>query len=140
MNVNLYTTTSETEEVFKEISAGPTLPCELVNTDILNPILKLDASYIGYNYVGIPSFGNRFYYVSSVESIPGNHILMKCTIDVLYTYKNLIANLECDVVRSESKGKTMVRDEQLPVSMKSRVYSYQFGYDMGTFNYILTVI
>ena len=46
--------------------------CQLVNTDILNPILKVSNGKVSSTYVEIQEFG-RFYFVESVESIAGSH-------------------------------------------------------------------
>ncbi|MBO5811436.1 MAG: hypothetical protein J6R32_11535 [Bacteroidales bacterium] len=78
--------------------------CQLVNTDILNPILKVDSGKVSSTYVEIDDF-SRFYFVESVESIAGGHCLLHCHVDVLHTYRNGIGNLECLVTRNEDKSK-----------------------------------
>lgn len=78
--------------------------CQLVNTDILNPILKVTNGKVSSTYVEIQEFG-RFYFVESVESIAGSHCLLHCHVDVLHTYRNGIGNLECLVTRNEDKSK-----------------------------------
>lgn len=144
MTVNFYKTSDENEVVFKHITGGSGTPCEMVNTDILNPVLKVEGDWLSYNYVGIPAFKSgdyvRYYFVSNYESLPGGHLLVYCKIDVLYTYKDAIKNLNCHVVRNEKKGIGNIRDDKLPIRQNSKVYSKTFGYDMGNFNYVLAVI
>lgn len=74
--------------------------CQLVNTDILNPILKVTNGKVSSTYVEIQNF-NRFYFVKSVESIVGSHCLLHCHVDVLHTYRSGIKAMECLVARNE---------------------------------------
>ena len=92
--------------------------CTRVNTDILNPILKLTHYQRGYNYVSIPYLGGRMYFVESVESLAGTHCLLHCHVDVLYTYKDQITGLNCFVSRNESEEEWNrdMTDNSLPVS------------------------
>lgn len=81
--------------------------CQLVNTDILNPILKVSNGKVSSTYVEIQEFG-RFYFVESVESIAGSHCLLHCHVDVLHTYRTGIKAMECLIARNEDKTKQAV--------------------------------
>lgn len=100
---------------------------QMVNTDILNPILKLLDSKIDCNYVYIRDFGGRFYFVENAESIAGGHCLLHCHVDVLYSYKDSIKNLECLVSRNEFKENPFLVDTLLPIEKKFDVYSKNVG-------------
>lgn len=103
--------------------------CSRVNTDILNPILKLTHYQRGYNYVSIPYLGGRMYFVESVESLAGTHCLLHCHVDVLYTYKDAILGLSCQVIRNEDEEKWNrdLTDRSLPVSNRRIGISRQIG-------------
>lgn len=94
----------------------------MVNTDILNPVLKVVGDRSDCNYVGISDFG-RFYFVESAEALAGGHCLLRCHVDVLYTYETAIKNLECLVSRNEFKENKYLVDPLVPVEKQFDVYS-----------------
>lgn len=98
--------------------------CDWLNTDILNPVLKVQSGKVNCNYVKINSFGGRFYFVESAESYAGTHCILRCHVDVLYTYKSAILGLECLVLRNEdiNKWKRDETDSVIPVSNRRVVY------------------
>lgn len=98
--------------------------CDWLNTDILNPVLKVQSGKVNCNYVKINSFGGRFYFVESAESYAGTHCILRCHVDVLYTYKSAILGLTCLVLRNEdiSKWKRDETDAVIPVSNRRVIY------------------
>ena len=101
--------------------------CQLVNTDILNPILKVTNGKVNSTYVEIQEFG-RFYFVESVDSIVGRHCLLHCHVDVLYTYRSGIGNLECLVARNEFDWDGDIADPMIPVKCTGTIVDKeQFG-------------
>lgn len=100
---------------------------QMVNTDILNPVLKVVGGRSDCNYVKINDFGNRYYFVESVESIAGGHCLLRCHVDVLYTYKTNIKGLTCLVSRNEFKENPYLVDTLLPIEKQFTVYSKNKG-------------
>ena len=98
--------------------------CDWLNTDILNPVLKVQSGKVNCNYVKINSFGGRYYFVESVESYAGTHCILRCHVDVLYTYKSAILGLTCLVSRNEdiNKWKRDETDRVIPVSNRRVVY------------------
>lgn len=120
---------------------GNYVDCQLVNTDILEPVLKVSASYANATYVEIQDF-NRFYFVSNPESISGTHCLLHCHVDVLHTYRNGISNMECLIMRNEdiNKWKRDLTDRVIPASNKRVTFGKNIGDDMvngGTLQYFL---
>lgn len=115
-----------------ELDKKPTLDeqytsCQLVNTDILNPILKVDSGKVGKTYVEIKDF-SRFYFVESVESIPGGHCLLHCHVDVLHTYKDYIKEMDCLVARNEFDQDSDIADPMIPVKCTGTIVDKeQFG-------------
>lgn len=107
---------------------GSYVDCQLVNTDILEPVLKVSAAYADATYVEIQDF-NRFYFISNPESISGTHCLLHCHVDVLHTYRSGIGNMECLVIRNEDKTKMAknVVDTNMILSKERRFKNRGFG-------------
>lgn len=117
--------------------------CTMVNTDLLNPVLKLMDTH-ATNYVEIPFFGGRYYFVETVEALAGGHCLLHCHVDVLYSYKTDILGLTCIVSRNESKDnwKKEICDKSIIASNRRVIFGEEFGTKMVTENeeYILGTI
>lgn len=100
----------EKEVVEKTISdQTQSISCQMLNTDILNPVLQVDSSRVNYTYCEIATFGRK-YFIESCESIAGGHCILRCHVDVLSTYASGIKGMECLVLRNEDKNKWK-RDE-----------------------------
>lgn len=119
IGVQFGTCSCENEVVDKSgfVILGNSISCEMVNTDILNPILRVNTR-IEKNYCYISDFGGRYYYIETVEGIAGGHCLCHCHVDVLYSHCSAIKGLECLVLRNEDKNKWNkdISDHCLPVS------------------------
>lgn len=122
MIINLYNCTAENEVVDKTsyMSGNVSTSCEMVNTDVLNPVLKLSSNFLDKNYVLIPDFENRYYFVSSIEMLRGGHMLMNCHIDVLMTYKDIILQTECNIVRQENAPNNKLVDNYCTVNVNKK--------------------
>lgn len=140
MTINLYRCSADNRVVDKSnyLSDLVTLNCEMVNTDILDPTIKLSSNYLTYNYAYIPSF-NRWYFVRGDDTIEGTHILKFCHVDVLMTYKNEIKNLTCHVIRNENEPLNEISDN-IPVILKKQIISQTFGMELGELNYVMGLV
>ena len=146
-SINIGTCNCENEVVDKDgkitWSGGEGISAVMVNTDILNPILKVKGTYSGGNYVKINEFG-RYYFVESVESLAGAHCLLRCHVDVLYTYCSSIKGLTCLVSRNEFQENKYLVDTLLPIEKQFEVYSKDKSTDIispsGIFAYFLVKI
>ena len=118
MTINLYGCTVENVVVDKTsyMSESVSTNCEMVNTDVLNPVLKLSSNYLDKNYVLIPEFENRYYYVSSIEMLRGGNMLMNCHVDVLMTYKDKILQSSCNIVRQENANSGTLTDSYYSIN------------------------
>lgn len=125
-----------------EWDEDPTL-CVMVNTDLLNPVLKVMGYNASANYVEIPFYG-RYYFVESVEALAGGHCLLHCHVDVLYSYKTAILGLSCIVHRNESidNWKKDICDKSIIASNRRVIFGEEFGEKMVTENeeYIIATI
>ena len=129
ISVDFGTCNVENEVVDKSATGAITwtyqnVNCDWLNTDILNPVLKVQSGKVNCNYVKINSFGGRYYFVESAESYAGTHCILRCHVDVLYTYKSAILGLTCLVLRNEdiNKWKRDETDAVIPVSNRRVVY------------------
>lgn len=109
------------------ITGAENVSAQMVNTDILNPVLKVLGGRSNCNYVYIKDFGERYYFVESVESVAGGHVLLRCHVDVLYTYKANITALTCLVSRNEFDENPYLVDSLLPIQKQFTVYAKAVG-------------
>ena len=137
IKVDFGTCNVENEVVDKSATGSITwtsqnVSCDWLNTDILNPVLKVQSGKVNCNYVKINTFGGRYYFVESAESYSGTHCILRCHVDVLYTYKSAILGLNCLVLRNEDikKWKRDYTDLAIPVTNKRVTYGKNFGNDM----------
>lgn len=130
VSVQFGTCSCENEVVNKSgsVTLGTAVSCEMVNTDILNPVLKVNAR-INKNYCYISDFGGRYYFIETIETIAGKHCLCHCHVDVLYTYASGIKGLDCFVHRNESinKWKRDRSDPAILTNNRRLVYGRNFG-------------
>lgn len=129
ISVRFGTFTGEKEEVTKNITGWTQyISCQLVNTDLLRPVLKMTSGKTGYNYCEISDFGRK-YFIERYESITGGHCLCYCHVDVLSSYDSDIRNLNCYVLRNEdiNKWKRDLVDNAIMVSNRRVVYAREFG-------------
>lgn len=111
-----------------KVTLGQDISCVMVNTDSLNPIFKVDGTRSNVNYCYCSEFG-RNYFIESVEALAGGHCLYHCHVDVLYTYKDQIKELECFVARNENIGKWKrdYADKLIPVTNNRSGISKEIG-------------
>lgn len=144
MTIHLYRCSADNRVVDKSnyLSDLVTLNCEMVNTDILDPTIKLSSNYLTYNYAYIPSF-NRWYFVRGDDTIEGTHILKFCHVDVLMSYKDDIKNLECYITRQENTYNKNIPDNymigQIKKQEEQRVLPTIFEYEPND-NYLLITV
>lgn len=131
IDIKFGTYTGEKEELGKSVTwlnDGTPISCQLVNTSLEEPVLKMSAGKVNFNYIEITQFGRK-YFVESTESITGGHSLLHCHVDVLESFKTGIKNMECLILRNEdiNKWKRDMTDSAIPVSNRRVVYGRNFG-------------
>ena len=86
--------------------------------NLVNPQLEIDynATALECNYCYVGAFG-RWYFINDITITPAQKMILSCSVDVLYTFKDQIPNLKACIVRSESIGApTYVVDDRLPIN------------------------
>lgn len=116
MTGTVYSVTDSPRTVNKMLLAGITMSVvqPITEVDIVHPTLILDYSGhdLNFNYIEIQTFG-RYYFIESKVVLSGNRVIVKCTVDVLMTYRNNIYGSIQTVVRNEEIGVNMEVDTKL---------------------------
>ena len=133
MTVTLYTTTDDARTVnktltlVKSVSATPTEPMNVLRPTV---IVNMDSAVLSSNYAYISEL-NRYYYITGMELLHGERVLLSCSVDVLKTYAAALTDCDCIVSRSESIGApSEIPDKNLPINPNMQdVYSIVFDAD-----------
>lgn len=150
MVINFYTCNCDNRVVDKtnHLTLGVTKECNIFNqTGIMHPSLLLtyDDSLVSYNYFEIPKW-NRFYFITGMEVMNGQRIVVTGSEDVLHTNHAQIMNLDAYVVRTESsKTNNLIVDSKVPSQANRHCKTLSFS--VHPFNaadtdpvYLLTVV
>lgn len=127
MNIIVSNVFEDEDEIFKARRASQSFTAEMVNTDVLRPQLKLLTNKFEFNYITIPDFENRHYFVKDKITLPSGHIVLDCEVDALYSWASYITELNVNVIRNEVIEIGELVDETLPMKAKHRIVSEEFG-------------
>lgn len=127
MDITLYKCSSENNRLDKTefLKDSFTISGELRSSlNILSPSFNIQSenNLIGYNYCYIP-YLNRYYYISSMELIRNNIYAIRCSVDVLMSYKDAILGLEASVARNEYEFDETLVDTELIVNKNIHDYA-----------------
>lgn len=128
MEVNLFTTTDDKRVVNKTLTAVKTLSCSVYdNCDIYKPrlLIEYDASIYTTNYMYIPLM-QRYYFITDVILDAGNRMVLHGELDVLYTYRNSISQVNATVVRNEFAEDNLLVDPIATFTPQKEVKAFQF--------------
>lgn len=73
------------------------------------------------NYIYV-EYLKRYYFVDDIILLTGNRINVKCSIDVLYTYKNNILSSVQFIKRNEKLYNGKYADERYPIESEKEIY------------------
>lgn len=145
LNVILQRNASDSNHVDKSITNMVTLSGYLKQpTSILNPVLIVSGilDYVATaNYMTIPKFGNRSYYITEIKSIRNNLIEIHGKVDVLYTYRAILRQQTAIVHRQESRYNLYLNDGVLKFYQNPHVVTQEFpkGFSGSSPNLVLVV-
>lgn len=90
------------------------------NCSLINPVLLLDYGHNDFNYIYMPSFGGRYYFV---DDIVLNHGLIEaqCSVDVLATYKTEIGSTNMYITRSSASSDGTITDNLYPIKTNATI-------------------
>lgn len=118
MNVIFYNISCDNRVVNKTpaLGVGITKDCKVYQqTGVMHPsmLLAYDSAIVNYNYMEIPSW-NRYYFITGMEVMPGERIVVTGSEDVLMSNKDEILQLNAYVVRSEDHANNLIVDNKYP--------------------------
>lgn len=107
-NIIFQTSNSDKRALDKNITDNFTVTGVLkTETSIINPVIVIEKSLsdvASCNYMSIPTFGNRKYFITNIKSITNNLVEVTGHVDVLTTYAEGIRKNTGIVYRQESRG------------------------------------
>lgn len=126
-HIQLYQNKSDPRALTKNlVFLGSEIAVDIIYpTDRLCPNFVLDSSKVDLtkvNYLVCPELG-RYYFIDSVVGSPGKRQTICCHVDVLYTFKDQILELDVIAARSSSNYNTYLNDNlRLCNSYVSNIY------------------
>lgn len=85
--------------------------------DIENPVVRIEASAIDFNYLEIPDL-HRFYFVIDSVAVRNNIFDVTCAVDVLQSHYEQFIHSPCIVSRSQNNWNAFIADP------KRKFYQY----------------
>lgn len=141
MIVNFMVNSSPEIYVNKTVSISKQVDCNLKgNVDILNPTLIVkDVSIGSCNYMQIPDFSNRYYYIDSMVTRNNGVLEISGRVDVLMSHKTEILALGGIVARQENNYNGELKDTDYTALNYKRVQTKQFSHEFTSNNLVLVV-
>lgn len=150
MTINFYICNCDNRVVDKtaHLALQETKDCSIYNqTGIMHPSLVLTyaPAIVNYNYFEIPDW-HRFYYITGMEVMGGQRIVVSGSEDVLHSNHTKIMELNAYVQRTESsKVNKLIVDSKIPTQANRHCKTLSFS--AHPFNatdtspvYLLTVV
>lgn len=113
------------------------------NTDLIRPeiMVERDKYMTNINYLMVEdTYINRYYYIDDVEMSHG-YIILKCTEDVLMTYKDRLKDLNGIITRNTNNYSLYLPDDKLRTyAMTNTSYiPFSRAFPKHSTSYILTI-
>lgn len=112
-----YHNKSDSAVVTKDIVSISTINGALrEGSSIMDPVITIEQTDIPtFNYVKIPAFNNRYYYVTDITSVAYGLWRITLHTDVLMTYDAGIRSLTAIIDRQENDFNAMLSDDRIPL-------------------------
>lgn len=155
MTIGFLTCLSEPRVVYKVFDNSPGSSHTINNAAVyqacsmMTPefVVNFNAALLKCNYVVTYNneFGNRCYFIKEHVVLPGGRLVVRCAIDVLYTWREYIGRCTANVIRQETDGIPMLIDTAMQANCRTVVYAHDFDSNCfssspGGHCYMLTVI
>lgn len=112
------------------------------STSIIHPVFKVKDYdlYMTANYCYVDSL-RRYYFIDDI-TLENGYGLLKCTVDVLSTYKDALRAQNVIVTRQEKHVDFFQNDERYRVEQYTakRTIAFPSGFNYGTQEFILGVV
>lgn len=139
---------SPVEKIGKNLQAGITISGISLKQDcsILKPVLHVGTSRAEhdiflYNYMKIPQFNNRYYFIDDIVSVGQNRWEVSGHIDVLETYKSAILAQDAVIKRQEKLYNLYLNDPDFMTYNDEQLQTLYFSSTgfLKTLSYVLVV-
>ena len=142
IDLTLYTTSSEPEEINKSLANNSTLTGAFRGeVSVLNPVILVEHEIpVAFNYAYIPSF-DRYYYVDDMVSIRTNLWELHLRVDVLMSHRQGILNSMGVVADSESAAEDLYSPGsqwQTKVKKKTDILPFSNGFSTTPYFILIT--
>lgn len=131
MNINLYVNNSANNVLNKDITSVASLSTSHFKGDVDNFHIELslpyNSNYDKVNYIQVPHL-NRYYFVDSID-YSQQHIIYKCHVDVLMTYKSKIRESSQIVIAQENNGDMYLENAEWQEDSRQYVRNLYFNED-----------
>ena len=140
MYINLYNNHSPPNYVNKSISQVDSIEGTLREpTSIIDPVVIIErGTPMGFNYVHIPIF-NRYYFVIGISSENSNLVAVAMHVDVLMTYREVIAQMNAVIKRQENQYNLYLDDGIFKAYQNTKHKLIKFPNGFTDFSYILAL-
>lgn len=129
MTITLYKNLSESIVVDKSLTEISTVEGALRDgSSIIDPTIRLDFnvdSISGANYIYIHEW-NRYYFVEDITSLYNSYWLVKCHVDVLYTYRVPVRRLSAIIARQQNLYNLYLDDDKFLVNAQRLYWTKAF--------------
>ena len=134
MKIILYKNIDSDNTLNKTLTEPLEIPINLKNDiDIINPEIRLmntsNHDYLEYNYCHIPML-NRYYFIESMDALNPKITTLRCSCDVLTTYKDDILQCSARLKRNIRSGDYM--NVPLNESVIKNITKYDADVQIGT--------
>lgn len=112
------------------------------DTSIVDPVIMIEcdlSQVANANYMTIPAFGNRSYFITNIRSIRNGLVEFSCHCDVLSTYKDSIRQNSAIVRRQENDWNLYLNDGSLKIYHDPLVLTTPFPQGFSTYEFVLAV-
>lgn len=138
MQITLLRCTAEKERVDKTAYIFGSWICDgslKEDTSIITPVIEIEKNTPPmnnkYNYMQIPAFGNRYYFIEDISVTYNNRWRIRAKCDVLFTYKTDILNSKVIIDKTEEPGKANMYFDDGSFLMDCRKYNQVLKFPAG---------
>lgn len=107
MQIILYNTASENNEIHKSLSSGVTFTGDIRDSgavDVVRPEILIASNVYGYNYAYIPDFG-RYYFIREITQDRTGLSSVRLKSDPLMSFQSDVLALPAIALRSQQNAK-----------------------------------
>lgn len=140
--ITLYKNKSDLKVMNKQLTKVKDIEkYELFDIDVVTPtfILTYEPSIIDSNYLYYDK-NKRYYYINEISRIDGGEVIIKCSVDVLMSFKTDILNCKATIDRNENERNGYLNDSSYKAYAYSQIVAKKFPNGMNDDSIILMTI